>query len=454
MALELEWDKVHEEAIRHFVALLKLDTTNPPGNEHLAVSYVKEVLESEGLASTVIESAPGRANLVSRMRGAKSDTGLLLSSHVDVVPAEPDRWRVDPFAGEIVDGEIYGRGAIDMKNMTAYSLMAALVAKRMGWDLKHDLVVNCFADEEAGCEYGSRYMVEHHPDLLASRYAFNEVGGFTLHVGKHRLYPIQVTEKGFVWLKMRATGDPGHGSMPHSNNAVAKLARAVDRLDRVSTPLQVHPIVEGFFEEMGSCGGSVTRFFLALARNPLFSDLVVRKVLPLAAGDKAKAIYASLHNTVNPTGLAAGAKVNVIPSTAEVVLDCRVMPGVTQEQLIREIEAIVGPGFEFELINKGISVDQQHQTPMLDLLCDTVAAKDPGAKAIPSLTVGFTDSAELIKLGIICYGFTPVKLPPDLDFANLFHGHDERLPVDGFRWGLETFLEAVHGYCVRGEGDG
>ena len=447
MALELDWDEIYDEAQRHFIELLKLDTTNPPGNEHLAVAYLADVLDREGLAHEVVESAPGRANLVARLPGAKRDTGLLMTSHTDVVPADPEHWRTDPFAAEILDGYIYGRGTIDMKNMTAYSLATFLAAKRLGWQLEHDLLFNTFADEEAGCTYGSRFMVENHPDLLACKYALNELGGFTLHLGKQRLYPIQVLEKGFVWLKMRVQGEPGHGSMPHRKNAVVKLARAVERLDRISTPLKVHPIVDGFLDEMGAALGGVSGFFLKLARKPAFSDFVTRRVIP---EEKAKVIYASLHDTVNPTGLAAGKKVNVIPSEAEVTLDCRVVPGTSVEELIREIEVIVGPGFTFEVINQGMAVPVDYETPLMDILKESLEANDPGARAVPYLVVGFTDNAELSKLGITAYGFAPIKLAPDLEFSKLYHGHDERISVDGFRWGVKTFMQAVHRYCVEG----
>ena len=281
MALDLEWDKIGDEAEKHFRELLKLDTTNPPGNEHLAADYLKEVLDAEGIESTTIESEPGRANLSARLSGSRSDTGLMMTSHTDVVPVDLQHWDADPFGAEIKNGDIYGRGAVDMKNMTTYSLMALITAKRLGWKLEHDLIFNTFADEEAGCTYGSRFMVENHPDLLACKYALNEVGAFTLHLDNgDRLYPIQVVEKGFVWLKMKATGEPGHGSMPHDQNAVVKLARAVDKLDRISTPLKVDPVADAFLDEMGRSLGGVSKFFLKLARNPLFTDLVIRKVLP------------------------------------------------------------------------------------------------------------------------------------------------------------------------------
>lgn len=448
MPLDLDWNALQDEAQRHFVNLLRLNTTNPPGNERIAADYIKSVLDKEGIGCTILESAPGRANLVARLSGKRKDTGLLLTSHMDVVPAERAHWKHDPFAAEIHEGMIWARGTIDMKHMTAYSLTAFITAKRQGWDLQHDLVLNAFADEEAGCEFGARWMVDKHPDRLASKYAFNEIGAFTIHAGKERIYPIQVAEKGYVWLKMRATGDPGHGSMPHDNNAVVKLARAVEKLGRVSPPLRIHPVVEGFMDEMGRAMGPVSSLFLKLARNPVFSEIVTRKIMPK---DKAKVIHAQLRNTVNPTGLSAGVKVNVIPSSAEAILDCRVMPGVSQEELIREITEIVGPGFTFELINKGMAVPQDYNTPMMDLLVRTLKEADPGCKVVPYLIVGFTDNSELTRLGITCYGYTPIKLPDGLDFASLFHGHNERIPVDGFRWGVKTFLEAVHRYVVKGE---
>ena len=450
MSLPIDWKPILDEAQAHFQDLLRIDTTNPPGNEKLAVDYLRAVFDREGIAYTVVDTAPGRQCITARLTGRQRDTGLMMTSHLDVVPVDREHWRADPFGAQILDGEIYGRGAIDMKNVTAYSLAAFLAAKRSGWALEHDLVFNAFADEEAGCAQGSRVVVEKHPELIASKYALNELGGFTLHLGGKRLYPIQVAEKGLVWLKMRVEGDPGHGSMPHHNNAVVKLARAVERLGSVSTPLKVHPIVNGFLDEMGKALGPVPALFLKLARNPLFSDLILKKLMP--DKDKAKVIYASIRDTVNPTGLAAGKKVNVIPSVAEVTLDCRTVPGTTREQLIREIVDIVGPGFTFEVIEEGMAVPSAFDTPMWNILERTIEARDPGARAVPYLVVGFTDDTEISKLGIRTYGFSPVKLPPGLEFSRLYHGHDERIPVDGFRWGVQTFVEAVHRYCVPSGG--
>ncbi len=446
MTLALDWQPILDEAQTHFLNLLRIDTTNPPGNEQLAVDYLRQVLDREGLEYRVVETAPGRACITSRMRGAQRDSGLMMTSHLDVVPVDREHWRTDPFGAEILDGEIYGRGAIDMKNVTAYSLATFLTAKRQGWKLEHDLIFNAFADEEAGCTYGSRHMVEKCPELIACKYALNELGGFTLHLGGHRLYPVQVAEKGFVWLKMRVEGDPGHGSMPHGNNAVVKLSRAIDKLDRVSTPLKVHPIIDGFLDEMGKALGPVPAFILKLARHPRFSDLILKKVMP--DKEKAKVIFASLHDTVNPTGLAAGKKVNVIPSVAEVTLDCRVMPGTTRDELIREITDIVGPGFTFEVVNEGMGIVTPFETPMWNVLQKTLEERDPGARAVPYLIVGLTDDAELSKMGIRTYGFSPVRFPPGLEFSKLYHGHNERIPVEGFRWGVQTFMEAVHRYCV------
>ena len=441
----VDWKQAHQEALEHLRALLRIDTTNPPGNEREAVRYVEEVLAREGIASTVLESSPGRANLVARLDGGDPDGALLLTSHLDVVPAEPERWTHPPFEATVADGYVWGRGAIDMKNMTVYGLMSVLFAKRLGLPLRRDLVLVTVADEEAGCFEGSRWLVEHHPDLLRGRYALNELGGFTVHLEGERLYPIQLACKGFAWIRMTARGEPGHGSMPHGDNAVVKLARAIERVNDQLLPFHLHPVMERFMAEAGAALGFPASLLLKLARKPSTSDFVLRKVLP--DKEKAKVFLASLHNTANPTGLAAGHKENVIPSEASAMLDCRMLPGFTTEDLLRELRPVVGPDIELTVTREGPPSETKGDTDMYRLLEEVLLARDPGCRVAPYLVVGFTDAISYDRLGIETYGFTPIKLPKDLVFSALYHGHDERIPVEGFEWGLETFWEVVRRYC-------
>lgn len=439
-------DEVYKEALAHFQALLRMDTSNPPGNEIQVARYVEGVLRKEGIESSVIESAPGRGNIVARLKGSGSAGSLILTSHFDVVPAEAGKWSHPPFSGEIADGFVWGRGAVDMKNMTAYTLMTMLLLKRSGAKLKRDVVFVGVADEEAGCEYGMQFLVEKHPELLEAEYALNEVGGFTLHVGGSRLYPVQVAEKGFVWLKLTAKGDPGHGSIPHDNNAVVKLSEALKRIGERPFPLHVTPEARQFISAIASHLPFPRSLVLGLTMNPMFSDFVLRKVIP--DKDQANVFHACLHNTVSPTQLSAGQKVNVIPSEAQALLDCRIVPGQTVESFLTELRAVIGNDMEIEIIKSALPAITPLDTPLYSMIKEVVEEQDPGSKVVPYLVVGFTDAKQLERLGIKTYGFSPVKFPPDLLFSKLFHGHNERIPLDGFQWGLKTFYAVVERFCT------
>lgn len=443
--MSIDWGRTHEEAMGHLRALLRIDTTNPPGNEIEAARYVAGVLDSEGIPSIIKESGPGRANLVARLDGGDPDGALLLTAHLDVVPAEPERWTHPPFAAEVADGYVWGRGAIDMKNMAVYGLMSLLLAKRTGLSLRHDLALVCVADEEAGCFEGSRWLVKHHPELLRGRYALNELGGFTIHLGGERLYPIQLACKGFAWVRMTARGEPGHGSMPHDSNAVVRLARALQRVDERLLPFHLHPVMSRFMEEAGRALGFPASLVLKAARSAPLSNFVLQKLLP--DPERRKVFLASLHNTANPTGLQAGYKENVVPSSASATLDCRMLPGFTTAQLMDELRAVVGDEVELEVLREGPPSETDGDTEMYRLLETVLRERDPGCRVAPYLVVGFTDAIAWQELGLQTYGFTPIRLPPDLPFASLYHGHDERIPVEGFRWGLETFWEVVRRYC-------
>jgi acetylornithine deacetylase/succinyl-diaminopimelate desuccinylase-like protein len=436
----LDWTSIENTALGRFQDLLRIDTTNPPGNEIVACRYLEKLLGEAGVESRILEPKPTRGNLIARLKGDGSKKPLLLTAHLDVVLAEPDQWQVPPFAGTVKDGYLWGRGTIDMKNMAIYNLTTFLLLKQLGVKLQRDVILCFVADEEAGCTEGMEFLAKNHPELIAAEYALNEVGGFTIHAGATRLYPIQVEEKGFVWLKMKVKGDPGHGSMPHKNNAVGHLARAVDKIDRRLLPLHVSDVVATFIAELGKGMGFPTSLILKQTLNPLVSDLLLQKVVP---DEQARPLRAMLHNTVNPTGLIAGEKVNVIPSEATAVLDCRILPGTTPESFLAELRGLVGDAFEFEIIKAAPASTAPIGTPLYNKLAQVLERRDPGAKAIPYLTVGFTDSKYLEPLGVKAYGFSPIKLPPELPFAPMFHGHNERLPVDGFTWGLRTHFEAV-----------
>ena len=319
-----------DDAVRHLQALLRIDTTNPPGNETPAAQYLAELLSAAGLAPTLIGETPERQNVVARLAGTGEKPPLLLAAHLDVVPAEPESWTRSPFAGEIHEGYLWGRGAIDMKHM---AVMAALVLARLkqeGVTPKRDLIFAGVADEEAGCDHGSRWLVDHHPDLVRAEFALGELGGFSVRMSGRVIYPIMVAEKGTVWMKLRATGRPGHGSVPRENNAVARIGAAVAKLAATRLPQHRTQVVDRYLRAIAKTQPFPNSALLPRLHNPRIASFVLRRVPDKGV---AAALAAALSNTAVPTVLRAGGKTNVIPGFAEAWVDGRSLPGQTAADL-------------------------------------------------------------------------------------------------------------------------
>lgn len=437
----IDWDAAYREAMEHLRALLRFDTTNPPGTETPAARYVEKVLRDAGIAAEVLESEPGRGSCVARIEGKGEGGPLLLTSHLDVVPAEAASWKHPPFEAIVDGGWLYGRGAIDMKSMTTYTLITLLLLKRHGVVPRRDVILSAVADEEEGGERGMGFLVEKHPDLVRAEYAFNEVGGFSLVSGSKRLYPIQVASKGFAWMTLRAERPPAHGSMPREDSSIHVLAAAVERLRTRGLPFHVHAIAEGFVRKLAEGLPWPQRSILSCVLRPSVADFILTRLVP--DRDRARALSATLRNTAAVTALRAGGKANVIPGLAEATVDGRYVPGQTVEDLVREVREVVGEGISVEVFRSGAPVLTEVDTPVFHAIQEVIARRDPGAEAVPYLMVGFTDAIHLAKLGVKTYGFAPIQLPPDVPFASLYHAHDERIPVAGFRWGLETFVQTV-----------
>lgn len=435
---DLQWADVGKEAVADLQALMRIDTTNPPGREKAAATFLAERLREDGLEPVLLDSAPDRSNLIVRIDGQEDLAPLLLSAHTDVVPATGN-WTHPPFGGEIHDGYVWGRGAIDMKNMVIQCMWVMKLLARLGIKPRRPVIFAAVADEEAGCMYGSHWLVDHHPEKLKAGYMITEVGGFSMNIMGKRFYPIQVAEKGSATLKMRAISEAGHGSVPRKDSAIGRLSEAVAKLSTKSFPQHVVPAQERFVKEV--------------ARHLPFP---LNKVFPLMLGpagerlssflppDQAAVFYACLHNTASVTVLRAGQADNVIPAVAEATLDGRTLPGQSTEDLIREIKAIVGPGLEFEVLSAQppVSLDN-FETDLFRLMVDTIKKHDPQGIPVPYMVPGFTDAKAYQRLGMKCYGFAPLRLPADLSFSKLFHGLDERIPVDGFKWGLRVLAETV-----------
>ncbi|MBL1086300.1 M20/M25/M40 family metallo-hydrolase [Streptomyces actinomycinicus] len=418
--------------------LIRFDTSNygdhsGPG-ERKAAEWVAEKLAEVGLEPRIYESHPGRASTVARIEGEDpSRPALLIHGHLDVVPANAGDWTHHPFSGEIADGCVWGRGAVDMKDMDAMTLAVVRDRLRSGRRPPRDIVLAFLADEEAGGTYGARHLVDNHPELFEGvTEAISEVGGFSFTVNEQRrLYLIQTAEKGMHWMKLTVAGTAGHGSMIHRDNAITELSEAVARVGRHTFPVRVTKTTRAFLDELGDALGTEL--------DPEDMEATIAKL-----GGIAKLIGASLRNTANPTQLASGYKVNVIPGEATAHLDGRFLPG-HEEEFLSDLDRLLGPRVRREDVHTDKAVETSFDGALVEAMQSALLAEDPAAKAIPYMLSAGTDAKSFDDLGIRGFGFVPLKLPPELDFAGMFHGVDERVPVDGLKFGvrvLDRFIDA------------
>jgi acetylornithine deacetylase/succinyl-diaminopimelate desuccinylase-like protein len=430
-----------DETLRHLQNLLRIDTTNAPGNETPAAEYLADLCASYGLEPFLDGPVPSRKSLVVRLGSTRERPPLLLHAHTDVVPADLESWTHPPFGGEIHDGYVWGRGAIDMKHMAA---MAAMVVCRLEQEkrtLTRDIIFAAVADEEAGCDEGSKFLVDKHPDRVRAEYAIGEAGGFTVNVNGQAIYPIQIAEKGAVWMTLKAKGSPGHGSMPRDDNAVVRLSEAIARLGRNKLPHHLTAVAAAYIDAIAAAQPFPQSTLLKQLKNPLFAEYMLR-IIP----DKgfAGALSAVLRNTVSPTVLRAGKKTNVIPAEAEAEVDGRSLPGMTSADLIQEMRALIGDDIEIRIDRDMPPVETSAVSPLYDAIVETVRKHHPGAVCVPTLMPGFTDAKQWSRLGARCYGFCPVRFPDGGPrFGDLFHGHDERIPVEGLKWGVKVLYDLV-----------
>jgi acetylornithine deacetylase/succinyl-diaminopimelate desuccinylase-like protein len=429
-------------------ALLRIDTTNPPGNERPAAEFLEAQLREVGYQPVVLDSAPGRANLVCRRRGRGGARPLLVTAHLDVVEAAADRWKHPPFSGAIADGCLWGRGAIDMKNMAAMCTAILRQLARDRVELSRDVIFAAVADEEDGCEMGSRWLVENHRELVEAEYAIGEVGGYSLHVGKTTFYPVQVAEKGICWVRARVRGEPGHGSMPRDDNPVLVLAERISRLRGQPFAERENKYVRALLEQVAARQPRLVRPLVRLASHARVLPRVVRR-LPDAG--MARGISALLSNTASPTVLRGSGKINVIPDRAEVDIDGRTLPGQSDEDFLRELGAILGPDVELEVV-KSLPpvVTEPAESPLFDAIRAAIAEREPDAVVVPYMIPGYTDAKYFTQMGARWYGFAPVKIArgSGIRFAEMFHGHDERIPIDGLHWGTEVLYSVIRAFCA------
>ncbi len=413
--------------------LLRIDTSNygddsGPG-ERAAAEYCAGLLADVGLDVEIFESRPGRTSVVTRLEGSDpSRPALVLHGHTDVVPAQASDWSVDPFGGEERDGLLWGRGAVDMKDMDAMILSVVRQYVREGRRPSRDIVVAMFADEEAGGVHGAQWAVNNRPELFdGATEAISEVGGFSVEVGGKRAYLLQTAEKGLAWLRLVADGRAGHGSAVNHDNAVTALAEAVARIGRFQWPYTLTPTVEKLLRGVADLTGLPFD-----AEDPAAVDTLVR-----ALGPAAPFVGATVRHTANPTQLSAGYKANVIPGRAEAAIDVRLLPGYEEEGLAT-LRELAGSEVRIEPIHQDVALEVPFEGSLVDAMVDAVVAEDPGSVVLPYTLSGGTDNKSLSRLGITGYGFAPLRLPADLDFVSMFHGVDERVPVDSLKFGTRV----------------
>ena len=450
----VDWPAEGERCTALLQDLIRIPTVNrgdgsTEGRERPAAERVADFLREARVEPRLFEAESGRTSVVARVKGTGEKPPLLLAAHLDVVEADASRWAHDPFRAEIHDGYVWGRGAIDMKHMAAMSACTlALVAR--GPKLERDVIFAAVADEEAGCDKGSRFLVDQHADEVRAEYALGEIGAFSSPLFGKTFYPIQVAEKGLCWVRATFHGDPGHGSMPDADSAVLRLSRALSRLGRKGLPQHPTEVVERFLSRMAAELPRAPRAVLRSLTTPQVSKLLV-DLLVRDRGQR-RTFSALLANTATPTILRAGAKTNVIPSRASVELDGRTLPGQSTAAFLDELREALGPDgadAELKVLRESPPIETTPETPLFDHLGATLRRHDSAGIPVPFMIPGFTDAKAWSLLGTRCYGFSPVRFDPahDVSFSRMYHGDDERVPVAGLHWGLHVLYDAVVGFA-------
>jgi len=445
--MALEWEKVQEEAVQLLSDYLKVDTTNPPGKELAGARFLAGVLEKEGLSARVLESQPDRGNVVSTMKGKEGLLPLILLHHIDVVPAEAEKWKYPPYSGAVVDGEIWGRGAQDCKSLGVIELLAFLLLKREGFQPRRDIVFMATADEETGGKWGVGWLFQNHPELVKAEYVINEGGGMGMVVGQKNVYSCQTAEKGICWLKLTFRGRPGHGSIPHDDNCVIKMARAIERIAAYRSPLRRTPTTENFIKGIAQEQSFLPSFKLKQLLNPLFSRWVESRISEPGLKGMVGAI---LRNTFVPTVVQGGQKTNVIPSECSCQVDCRILPGVTPEMIRNELKGLLHDfrDYEVEILQTSPASESPADNVLYRALDKALQQVDPRARMVPTMLTGATDSRFFRDGGAVAYGFQPMTATRNLsEYLNRVHGHDERISARDLLFGTKVLYQVLKDFC-------
>jgi len=445
--------EIEEEITALLSDLIRINTTNPPGNETPAAKYLAETLEKEGFKCEVLESAPGRGNVITRLNGTGEKPSLLLLSHLDVVAANPKEWSVDPFSGLVKDGFVWGRGALDMKSMTAMEVMVMKLLKRNNVKLKGDVILAATADEEKGGEAGAGWLVRNHLEKVRADYVINEGGGEAVPINGKNVFTIQTAEKGILWFKVKAKGRPGHGSVPGAaDNAILRMNRVVERLGNYRAPMFLTPTVEQFLAVIAEESAEARQALTLLLQNPAVGDEILDM---FAQKDKATAerFRAMLRMTITPTIIHGGVKENIIPSECETVFDCRILPGQSTTETLNRIKELLKDAdfekLEFEIIQANEPSESPTNTPLYRLMVETLKEFEPNCAVAPILLTGGTDSRYFRSIGATCYGFQPFL--PDLPYGEVWkmvHGIDERISIKNLVFGASVLYNVVEKFMA------
>ena len=428
--------------------LIRINTTNPPGNETQAATYISKYLSNQGFKTEIVESAPGRGSVITRLKGTGEKPSLLLLSHLDVVAANPNEWSVNPFDGTVKDGYVYGRGAYDMKCMTAIEITVLKLLKKNNINLKGDIVLAATADEEQGGEEGAGYLLKHHKEKVWCPYVINEGGGLAFPSKNGYVFPVQTAEKGILWLRIKAKGTPGHGSTPNmADNAVLRMNKVIDKLANYKPPTIYVPTLKEFLSEMGKGDPELQQTFAYLIANPEKSDQILDE---LAKKDKslAEEIRPRTKMTIAPTMIHGGVKENIIPSDCEAVFDCRILPGQNVNETIDLIKSLLKDvgldKLSFEFIQAHDGSESTTNTPLYDIIASVLGEFEPGCGVTPTLTTGGTDSRFFRETGSVCYGFQPmIPDEPNDQLEKRMHGIDERITTENLVYGTSILYETI-----------
>jgi acetylornithine deacetylase/succinyl-diaminopimelate desuccinylase-like protein len=432
---------IYKRPVELLQNLIRFDTTNPPGNEGECIGYVNDLLNAAGIGTTILARDPARANLIARLTGQGKAPPLLLQGHVDVVTTENQTWQYPPFEGKVVDGSVWGRGALDMKGGVVMMLAAFLRAKAEGLELPGDVILAVVSDEEKGGEFGARYLVENHAAQFADvRYAIGELGGFSFYVGKQKFYPIMVAEKGICGIEVTLRGPGGHPTGTYHGGATAKLGKLLQRLDTKHLPVHVTPATRQMIQTMSSALPFPSNLVLRQLLNPRLTDGVLRVV-----GKQVEQFEALLHNTVNATVITGADVPNRIPEEITVGLVFCLLPGYTPEDAVSELCQLVGKDAEIKVVETLFyeKLPVEPDMGLFGVLSNILREADPGSVPVPLVIPGSTDGRLFSRLGIQTYGFIPMNLPDDFFFWQLMHGPDERIPIEALTFGADAMYKLL-----------